>query len=347
MSKCQAWAAVSPTSPLAPFTFERREPNSNDVVIDIQYCGVCHSDIHTARDEWPGQKYPVVPGHEIVGRVREVGADVRKFSVGDLVGVGCMVDSCLNCDECNQGLEQYCRNDAVWTYGTEVGGELTQGGYSDHIVVREEFVVPFPEELDTASAAPLLCAGVTTYSPLRHYKVGPGSKVGVAGFGGLGAMAVKLAKSMGAHVTVISRSLEKENEAKKAGADEVISLSDVKKHKRSLDIIISTVPKTHDITPYITLLNLDGVYVIVGAIEKMNDPYDSGDVINKRAIVTGSGIGGIKETEEMLAYCNENNIVSDVEIVPIQKINEVYDTVSAGKVGHRYVIDMSTIEKSS
>ena len=347
MGKAIGWAATSATSPLGPYTFERRDLKANDVAIDIDYCGVCHTDVHRVRNEWPGTEYPVVPGHEIIGRVTSIGKNVDQFSVGELVGVGCLVDSCQSCDECYAGLEQYCANECTWTYQShDADGELTQGGYSDHIIVRQEFVLHIPDSLDPAAAAPILCAGVTAYSPLRHYGVRPGTAVGVAGFGGLGHMAVKLAKAMGAHVTVVGRTNAKFSEARRAGADTVISLDDptaLANADRSLDVIISTIPATHDVSPYLKLLKLDGTYVIVGALEEMKQPFDSRQLIGRRVSLSGSLIGGIAETQEVLDYCATHNVESTVEVIGIQDVNDAYRALAAGEVGHRYVIDMASL----
>ena len=347
MSKSIGWAATSATSPLSRYVFERREPRINDVVIDILFCGVCHSDIHTARNEWPGTVYPIVPGHEIIGRVTRRGDEVTKFQIGDLVGVGCMVDSCLSCDECLAGLVQYCVSGHTWTYGSEDDlEEQTQGGYSDRIVVREEFVVRIPTSLDPASAAPLLCAGITTYSALRHWKAGPGSRVGIAGFGGLGDMGVKLAKALGAEVVVLTRSVNKMTAALKVGADAVVDVADdaaMHKTERTLDLIVSTIPRSHDVEPYLKLLKVDGTYVILGAIEPMKEPYDSVELVSRRASIAGSDIGGLRETQELLDFCAENKILSNVQVVSIDEVNDVYDRIAAGEPAHRYVIDMSSL----
>ena len=297
-----AWAAQDATTPLAPVTIERRAVGPSDVRIAIEFCGICHSDLHTARNEWGSARYPCVPGHEIVGRVVEVGGDVTRHAVGDRVGVGCLVDSCGVCDECRAGLENYCTGGVTLTYnGVDKHGTAprTYGGYSGEIVVTERFVVSVPDGMDPAAAAPILCAGITTYSPLRFHSVGAGTRLGVAGFGGLGGMAVKLAKAMGAEVTVITRSDRKADDARKAGADHVLVSSDaaaMRAATRSLDLILSTIPSSHDLNPYLRLLRRDGAYVILGAVEPLREPLDGGMVARGRLKVTGSIIGGLPET---------------------------------------------------
>jgi uncharacterized zinc-type alcohol dehydrogenase-like protein len=344
-----AWGTEDATSPLTPMTIERREPGPTDVAIEILYCGICHSDLHTARNEWGGTRYPVVPGHEIVGRVTEVGAGVTRHGVGDLVGVGCMVDSCGECAECREGLQNYCRKGATFTYNSvdRTGtAPRTYGGYSGSIVVTEDFVVSIPDGVDPAAAAPILCAGITMYSPLRFHQVGPGTKVGVAGFGGLGSMAVKLAKAMGAEVTVISRSDRKADDARKAGADEVLVSGDegqLRKAARSLDLILSTIPSSHDLMPYLRLLKRDGAYVVLGAIEPLREPVNGGLLAGNRISVTGSMIGGLPETQEVLDFCAEHGIASDVQVIGVDGINAAYDDLASGDPGFRYVIDMSTL----
>ncbi len=344
-----AWAASGATSPLAPTLIERRPVGPTDVRIDIMYCGICHSDVHTARNEWHGTKYPVVPGHEIVGRVSEVGADVTRQRVGDLVGVGCMVDSCGECAECLEGLQNYCRKGATFTYNSvdrHGPAPRTYGGYSAWIVVTEGFVVSIPEGLDPASAAPILCAGITMYSPLRHHGVRAGTKVAVAGFGGLGSIAVKIAKAMGAEVTVITRSDRKADDARKAGADDVLVSSDpgqLRRAARSIDVILSTIPSSHDLMPYLQLLKRDGSYVVLGAIEPLREPINGGLLAGNRINVTGSMIGGIPETQEMLDYCAEHDIVSDIEMTTVDKLNEAYERVVKADVKYRFVIDMASL----
>ena len=345
-----AWAASDSTSPLAPTTVQRRAVGPTDVRIDVLYCGICHSDVHTARNEWGGTKYPTVPGHEIVGRVGEVGSGVTAHRVGDLVGVGCMVDSCGECDECREGLQNYCRKGATFTYNSvdkHGAGPRTYGGYSASIVVTEGFVLRVPDGLDPAAAAPILCAGITMYSPLRHHGVRAGTKVGVAGFGGLGSMAVKLAKALGGDVTVITRTDRKADEARRAGADEVLVSSDaaqMRRAARTLDVILSTIPSSHDLMPYLTLLKRDGSYVVLGAVEPLREPINGGLLAGNRINVTGSMIGGIPETQEVLDFCAQHGIASDVQVIGVDGINAAYDELAAGDPGYRYVIDMSTLE---
>lgn len=352
MPSAAGYAAQSATTPLAPFSFERREPGPHDVLIDILYCGVCHSDLHTARGEWGGVMYPCVPGHEIIGRVARTGGHVTRFKEGDMVGVGCMVDSCQRCDACHEGLEQYCENGFTGTYnGPEQGtGANTWGGYSDKITVREEFVLRLPEGLEPAAAAPLLCAGVTTYSPLRHWKVGPGQKVGVVGLGGLGHMGVKLAHAMGARVVLFTTSPDKVADAKRLGADEVVISKDPEAMaacRNSLDFILNTVAAPHDLDAYLALLKRDGAMVLVGAPAT---PHPSPAVFNlilKRRQIAGSLIGGVPETQEMLDFCARHGIVSDIEIIPIQQINEAYERMLKGDVKYRFVIDMASLKDAA
>jgi len=347
------YANHSATDKLVPFTFERRDPRGEDVVIDIQYCGVCHSDIHSARNEWGWTTYPFVPGHEIIGRVRAVGNMVSKYKVGDLVGVGCLVDSCRHCESCEEGLEQYCENGFTGTYGNEdkIGGTShpkTLGGYSDVITVDEHFVLRIPKNLDPAAAAPLLCAGITTYSPLSHWKVGSGQKVGIIGLGGLGHMGVKFAHAMGAHVVMITTSPEKGADAKKLGANEVLISKDTKAMevaKNSFDFLLNTIPVGHDIDPYMLLLKRDATMVIVGSVE----PLKKADGINfifKRRSMAGSLIGGIPETQKMLDFCGKHNITCDIEKISIKDINTAYDRTVKGDVKYRFVIDMASLSKN-
>jgi uncharacterized zinc-type alcohol dehydrogenase-like protein len=344
-----AYAAHSHDAALAPFSFERRDPGPNDVAIDILFCGVCHSDIHTARAEWAGTQYPCVPGHEIIGRVSAVGAEVSKFKEGDMVGVGCMVDSCQHCDPCKNGLEQYCENGMTGTYNNpdRIDGANTLGGYSDKITVRQEFVLRLPEGLDPAAAAPLLCAGITTYSPLKHWNVQPGSKVGVVGLGGLGHMAVKLAHAMGAEVTLFTTSPGKEADARRLGADHVVLSRDpeaMQAQARTFDLIINTVAVPLDLDPYIAALDLDGTMVLVGA---PGSPHQSPSVfplLMARRSIAGSGIGGIPETQEMLDFCAEHGVVSDIEIIPMDQINAAYERVLKSDVKYRFVIDMQSLK---
>jgi len=352
MPSAAGYAAQSATTPLAPFSFERREPGPHDVLIDILYCGVCHSDLHTARGEWEGVMFPSVPGHEVIGRVSRTGAHVTRFKEGDMVGVGCMVDSCQRCDACHDGLEQYCENGFTGTYnGPEQGtGANTYGGYSDKITVREEFVLRLPDGLDPAAAAPLLCAGITTYSPLRHWKVGPGQKVGVVGLGGLGHMGVKLAHAMGARVVLFTTSPDKAEDAKRLGADEVVISRDpeaMAARKNSLDFILNTVAAPHDLDAYLALLKRDGAMVLVGAPASPHPSPAVFNLIMKRRQIAGSLIGGIPETQEMLDFCARHGIVSDIEIIPIQQINDAYERMLKGDVKYRFVIDMASLKDAA
>lgn len=352
MIKTKGFAAQSSSSPLAPFSFDRRDPGPKDVQIDIEYCGVCHSDLHTARNEWNNTIYPCVPGHEIVGKVVKVGSQVKKYKVGDRVGVGCMVGSGCGhtCPSCKQGLEQYCETRIIFTYSADDPHNLgtpTQGGYSDKIVVEEDFVLRIPTNLDPAGAAPLLCAGITTYSPLRHWKVQKGQKVGVVGLGGLGHMGLKLAHAFGAHVTLFTTSPNKTADAKRLGADEVVISKDasaMEKHANSFDFILDTVAGMHDINAYMNLLKLDGTLVQVGAPAEPL-PLSVFSLILKRRNFAGSLIGGIPETQEMLDFCGKHNIVSDIELIPIQKINEAYERMLKSDVKYRFVIDVKSLEK--
>ena len=347
MSEVKVYAAKSAATPVEPWSINRREPKPHDVQIDILYCGVCHSDLHTVRNEWGGTIYPCVPGHEIVGRVTNVGDHVKKYKVGDLVGVGCMVDSCRECDNCKEGLEQYCSGGMVGTYNGQErdGSGVTYGGYSKQIVVTEDFVLKVSEKLPLAGVAPLLCAGITTYSPLRHWKVGKGDKVGVLGLGGLGHMGVKLAVSFGAEVTMLSHSPSKEADAKRLGAHKFLLTSDkeqVKSIGNYFDFILDTVSAPHDYNTYLQMLNTDGVMVCVGA---PSEPavIPAFNLIFQRRSLAGSLIGGIPETQEMLDYCAEHNITSDVEVINIKDINESYERMLKGDVRYRFVIDMATL----
>jgi uncharacterized zinc-type alcohol dehydrogenase-like protein len=347
MTTTTAWAAASATEALAPMTIPRREVGAHDIAIDIEFCGICHSDVHTARNEWHGTSYPVVPGHEIVGRVSAVGAEVTRHAVGARVGVGCMVDSCGVCEACLDGEQNYCVRGAVMTYnGRDASGTAprTFGGYSASIVVTEGFVVSVPEGLDAAAAAPILCAGITMYSPLKHLNVAAGATVGIAGFGGLGSIGVKLAKALGAEVTVITRSDKKSAEALKAGADHVLIIGDVDAVRaagRSLDVILSTIPTSHDLGPYLGLLKRDGSYVVLGAVEPLTTPIHGGILAGRRINVTGSMIGGIPQTEEVLDFCAEHGIASDIQIIGVDGINDAYEQLASGDPGYRFVIDMS------
>src|SRR5690242_18627502 len=325
----RAYAVRSAESPLAPFKISRREPLAADVAIEILYCGVCHSDLHQARNEWHNSVYPVVPGHEIVGRVVKVGRDVTKFKEGDLAAVGCMVDSCRQCANCLRGLEQYCEKFPTLTYNSpdrHLGG-YTFGGYSDSIVVDEAYTLKVPAGLDPAAAAPLLCAGITTYSPLRHWKVGPGQKVGIVGLGGLGHMGVKFAHAFGAHVVLFTTSPSKTEDALRLGADEVVNSrksEEMQKHAGSFDFLLDTVSADHDLNAYLQLLKLDGTMTLVGVPEKPAS-VAAFNFIAKRRRLAGSAIGGIRETQEMLDFCGKHGITSDIELIPIQKINDAYE----------------------
>ncbi|HZC67272.1 MAG TPA: NAD(P)-dependent alcohol dehydrogenase [Nitrospirales bacterium] len=347
MLKTRGYAAQGPTSRLEPFNFERRELGPHDVLIEILYCGICHSDIHQARDEWGGSIFPMVPGHEIVGRVTRVGSKVKRFKVGELAGVGTIVDSCRICESCKEGLEQYCSTHVTWTYNaTEQDGKTpTYGGYSSQIVVDENYTLKISSKLPVASVAPLLCAGITTYSPLRHFEVGPGQRVGVVGLGGLGHMAVKLAASMGAEVTVFSTSKTKEQDARRLGAQDFVVSLDPKNLEalaNRFDFILDAVSAPHDINAYLNLLRRDGVLAMVGVPAKPLQ-VQAFSLILKRRKLTGSGVGGIRETQEMLDYCAKKNITSDVEVIPIQQVNEAYDRTLKGDVRYRFVIDMKTL----
>ncbi len=343
----QGYAAKDKTSPIAPFTFDRRDPGETDVAIDIKFCGICHSDVHQVRDEWGGSLYPMVPGHEIVGHVTAVGPKVTKYKVGDTVGVGCMVDSCRECVNCKDGEEQFCLNGFTGTYNAQDKrhGGLAQGGYSKHIVVDQDFVLKVDEKLDLAAAAPLLCAGITTYSPLKRWKVGPGKKVGIVGLGGLGHMGVKIAAAMGANVTVFTTSESKVDDAKKLGAHHVILSKDKKQMAdaaASFDFLLDTVSADHDITSYLNLLKRDGTLTQVG-LPSNPQAISLFPLIMRRLNFSGSIIGGIAETQEMLDFCAKHNIVSDVEIISADKINEAYDRLLKSDVKYRFVIDSSTI----
>ncbi len=344
----QGYAAHSHDTPLVPFSFERRDPRPDDVVIDILYTGVCHSDLHTARNDWGFTTYPVVPGHEIVGRVTAVGSGVDKFKVGDLVGVGCLVDSCRECDPCRNHLEQYCDNGFVATYDStdKHDGLRTYGGYSKSITVSDAFVLKVPENLDTKAVPPILCAGITTWSPLRRWKVGKGSKVAVVGLGGLGHMAIKLAHALGAEVSLFSRSPGKADDAYRLGADKVILSTDnaqMQAAANQFDLIIDTVPYEHDVNPYMPTLKLDGTLVFVGLVGDITPALSTVPMLFKRRNVAGSLIGGLKETQELLDFCGEHNIVSDIEVIDMKDINEAYERMLKSDVKYRFVIDMATL----
>ncbi|HXI69964.1 MAG TPA: NAD(P)-dependent alcohol dehydrogenase [Verrucomicrobiae bacterium] len=343
----KAYAAQTATASLGPFAIQRRDVGDNDVQIEILYCGVCHSDLHMVRNEWHQTVYPCVPGHEIVGRVTAVGREVEKFKEGDLAGVGCMVDSCRTCSSCEQGLEQYCEHGPVQTYNSEdkhLGG-VTYGGYSKSIVVDEAFVLRVSDKLNLAAVAPLLCAGITTYSPLRHWKVSKGQKVGIVGLGGLGHMAVKFARSFGAHVVLFTTSPEKGADAIRLGAHEVVVSKDqgeMNKHLNSFDFILDAVSAEHDINAYLNLLKVDGTLTLVGLPEKPLG-IAAFNLIGRRRQFAGSMIGGIAETQEMLDYCADHGIVSDVELISIDQVNEAYERMVKGQVKYRFVIDMASL----
>lgn len=348
-----AFAAHAADAPLAPFSFERRDPQPDDVAIDILFCGVCHSDLHTVRGEWGGTLYPCVPGHEIVGRVTAIGSNVTKFTVGDIAGVGCMVDSCGHCPSCTDGEEQYCETTGfVGTYNgpDPVMGGHTMGGYSDHIVVKQDFVLKVThDEADLAAVAPLLCAGITTYSPLHHWKVGPGQKVGVVGLGGLGHMGVKIAAAMGAEVYVFSTSPGKRDDARRLGATDLIVSKDpeaMADHVNSFDFILNTVAAAHDLNPFLALLKRDGTMTLVGVPESPHPAPDVGHLVFKRRALAGSLIGGIKETQDMLDFCREHGLTADIEMIRIQDIDAAYDRMVKSDVKYRFVIDMQSLKQA-
>jgi alcohol dehydrogenase (NADP+) len=346
---CHGYAARDPATPLAPFSFTRRALRPDDVRIAIRYCGVCHTDLHMARNDWRGTVYPVVPGHEIVGQVTGVGSEVRRHAVGDWVAVGCLVDSCLECSECSAGREQYCQKGYTLTYNGKDRrtGEVTHGGYSTHIVAREEFVLRLPPGLDPARAAPLLCAGITTYSPLRHWGITEGKKVGIVGLGGLGHMGVKFARALGAHVVVFTTSASKTEDALRLGAHEVVlsrEANQMASHAGSFDFILDAVSAEHDLNAYIQLLRRDGNLTLVGAPEKPL-PVSSFGLIFGRRSLSGSLIGGIAETQEMLDFCGAHGITSDVEVIPMQKVNEAYDRLLKSDVKYRFSIDMASLKQ--
>jgi uncharacterized zinc-type alcohol dehydrogenase-like protein len=350
MSKCKGYAAMKANDLLGPFSFERREPREHDVVIDIKYCGICHSDIHQARDEWSDYRdeciFPMVPGHEIAGVVAAVGKSVTKYKVGDKVGVGCYVDSCRNCPECRQGLEQYCTVGTIWTYnGRDKEGAPTYGGYSDGIVVDENYALRMPENLPLEACAPLLCAGITLYSPLKHWNAGPGKKVAIVGMGGLGHMGVKLAHALGAEVTVLSQSLSKQADGKRFGASHYYATSDPETFTKlagTFDLVINTVSATLDWNQYLNLLKLDGTMVVVGLPEK-DIPVGAFSLTAHRRSLAGSQIGGIREIQEMLDFCGKHGVACDIEMLPIQKVNEAYERVLKSDVRYRFVIDMASL----
>lgn len=345
----KAFGTVAAEAPLNQLTIERRKPTPHDVEIDILFCGICHSDLSIARSEFGPSMYPCVPGHEIVGKVKSVGGHVRKFRVGDLVGVGCMVDSCSECQYCNEGLEQYCESGATYTYNSAdkyLPSNPTFGGYSESIVVDENYVLHIPENLDLAAAAPLLCAGITTYSPLRHWNVGPGKKVGIVGIGGLGHMGIKIAKAMGAHVVAFTTSENKFAEAKRLGADEVVLSKDPEQmaaHRGKLHFILDAVSAAHDINAYLALLRVDGSLALVG-VPTPPLPISAFSVIMGRKSFAGSAIGGIAETQEMLDFCGKHNISADIEMINVENINEAYERMLKGDVKYRFVIDMASLQ---
>jgi uncharacterized zinc-type alcohol dehydrogenase-like protein len=346
MIKTHGYAAQSATTAPAPFDYEHRSPGPKDVHITVDFCGICHSDIHQARNEWGNAIYPMVPGHEVLGTVKAIGSEVTKFKVGDLAAIGCMVDSCRVCESCKAGEEQYCNNQAtVFTYNSrDKQGNLTFGGYGNNIVADESFVLRVPANLDPAATAPLLCAGITTYSPLKHWNAGPGKKVGVVGLGGLGHMALKFSHAFGAHTVQFTTSASKVEDAKKLGADEVILTKEegwAAKHAGSFDLIIDCVSADHDVNSYLNLLKRDGVLCTVGAPE---DPIKiAAFSILGRKTLTGSMIGGIAETQEMLDFCSKHNIVSDIEMASFDKLEEVWDRVVKGDVKYRFVLDLKTL----
>lgn len=349
MTPALGFATQSPTDPLAPFTFERRTPTPHDVRIEILFCGVCHSDLHQAHNEWGGTIYPCVPGHEIVGRVTAVGDKVSQFKPGDLAAVGCMVDSCHECASCKADQEQFCQNGATFTYNGQDkhSGKQTFGGYSDSIVVDESFVLRVPENLDLAATAPLLCAGITTYSPIKRWGIQKGDKVGIVGLGGLGHMALKFAHAFGAKTVLFTTSPDKTADAKRLGADEVViskNIDEMKTHAGTFDFIIDAVSADHDINIYLELLKLDGTLTLVGAPEKPL-PVSSFNLIFGRKILTGSLIGGIRETQEMLDFCSEHQITSDIEMIDIQDIEKAYERMLRSDVKYRFVIDMKSLGK--
>lgn len=347
MSTAKAYATQSATSPLAPFTLERRAVGPKDVEIELAYCGICHSDIHMARGEWGNSTYPMVPGHEMVGRVTKVGAEVKAFKPGDLAGVGCLVDSCRSCGPCGHHQEQFCEQGAAFSYNSTEMDRVTPtfGGYSSSVVVDEAFTLRIPANLDLAAAAPLLCAGITTYSPLHHWKVGKGSKVGIVGLGGLGHMAVKIASAMGAEVTMLSTSKAKEADAKKLGAHAFGLTSDPETFKAlrgRFDFILDTISAPHDYNAYLGLLGLDGAMVVVG-VPPAPTPVAAMSLIGGRKTLAGSLIGGIQETQAMLDFCGKHGITSEIELIPVQKVNEAYERMMKNDVRYRFVLDLKTL----
>jgi len=348
MSQTSAFGAPAADQPLTSLAIERREPGPRDVSIEILYCGVCHSDLHTVRGEWGQKQWPIVPGHEIVGRVSAVGAEVEGFAVGDLAGVGCMVDSCRECASCKEGVEQYCEGPATFTYGSveKETGRMTAGGYSSAVVVDQDFVLRISPDVDLAATAPLLCAGITTYSPLRHWNVGPSSKVGVVGLGGLGHMAVKIAAAMGAEVTLFTTSPGKADDARALGATEIVVSTDAEQMAGaagSLDLIIDTVSAEHDLDPYIGSLKRDGSIVLLGVPPTPHPSPSIFPILSQRRSISGSNIGGIAETQEMLDFCAEHGVTSDIEMIRMEEIDAAYERMLASDVKYRFVIDMASM----
>ena len=348
MPASKGFAALSAQSPLSPYAFSRREPGPTEITVEILYCGVCHSDLHMARNEWGQTIYPMVPGHEIVGRVLAAGGSVTKFKAGDIAAVGVIVDSCRKCAPCQKGEEHFCDEGSTLTYAAKdrVDGSITMGGYSSNYVVDERFAHVVPSHLNLAAVAPLLCAGITTYSPLRHWKIGPGKKVGIVGLGGLGHMGLKFAHSFGAHVVQLTTSLKKKEDALRLGANEVVVSTDVNtmaSHAKSFDFILDTASAPHSLEPYLNLLKQDGTLTLVGLLEKP-PTVNVFSLITRRASIAGSMIGGMPETQEMLDYCGQHNITSDVEVIPIQQINEAFERMLRQDVKYRFVIDLSSLE---
>lgn len=348
MILAKGYAALEEKQPLQPFSFERRDPRPHDVLIDIKYCGICHSDIHQVKNEWGGATFPMVPGHEIVGLVRAIGSQVSRYKIGDRVGVGCFVDSCRSCDPCKSNLQQFCQSGVSFTYGSTEQDKVTktQGGYSNQIVVDENYVFRIPDSLPLDGAAPLLCAGITLYSPLKHWQAGPGKKVAIIGFGGLGHMGVKIAHALGAEVTVLSHSFKKKEDALKLGADYFHSTSEAQTFEKLLnhfDLIINTVSAPMDWNQLLRLLKIDGTMVVVGIPEK-EIPLGAFPLIGGRRRLAGSLIGGCQETQEMLDFCGTHQIVSEVEVIPIQSVNAAYERVLKSDVRYRFVIDMDTLK---
>jgi alcohol dehydrogenase (NADP+) len=352
MSQASAFGAPAADQPLVSLAIERREPGPRDVSIEILFCGVCHSDLHTVRGEWGDKPWPVVPGHEIVGRVSAIGAEVEGFAVGDLAGVGCMVDSCRECASCQEGVEQYCEGPATFTYGSveKETGRTTAGGYSSAVVVDQDFVLRISPDVDLAATAPLLCAGITTYSPLRHWNVGPESKVGVVGLGGLGHMAVKIAAAMGAEVTLFTTSPGKADDARALGATNVVISTDAEQMAAAaatLDLVIDTVAAEHDLDPYVVSLKRDGALVLLGVPPTPHPSPSIFPILSKRRAISGSNIGGIAETQEMLDFCAEHDVASDIEMIQMEEIDAAYERMLASDVKYRFVIDMASMPAAS